>query len=114
MAKKFRDLAGAMPPERQEAARRRTAEMLAEMPLHELRRARRLSQEHLAAQMRQSQSAVSRLERRADMYVSTLRGYVRAMGGELDIIARFPDGDVRINQFADLEPGAADEAEGAG
>jgi hypothetical protein len=42
------------------------------------------------------------LERRADMYVSTLRNVVRAMGGDLEIIAHFPEGDVRINQFQDL------------
>ena len=102
MARKFRDLIDAMPPERQERIRRRADEMLAEMPLHELRRARKLSQEHLAAAMKQGQSAVSRLERRTDMYITTLRSYIRALGGELDIIARFPEGDVRITQFEEI------------
>jgi hypothetical protein len=52
--------------------------------------------------MRTSQSEVSKLEQRTDTYVSTLRSYVRALGGELDIVARFPDGEVRISQFADI------------
>jgi hypothetical protein len=43
--------------------------------------------------------SISKLERRADMYISTLRDFVRAMGGDLEITARFPDGEVRINQF---------------
>lgn len=103
MAKKFRDLVAKMDPEIREAAYRRADELLAEMRLNELRKARKLSQEHLAAAMKQSQSAISRLERRTDMYISTLRGYVEAMGGELDIIARFPGADVRIDQFSKLE-----------
>ncbi len=37
------------------------------------------------------------------MYVSTLRSYIEAMGGRLDIVAHFPDGDVRINQFEEIE-----------
>jgi transcriptional regulator with XRE-family HTH domain len=71
------------------------------MPLHELRAARSLTQEKLAGELKVNQAAVSKLERRTDMYVSTLRAYVRAMGGELEIIARFPDGEVRIEQFDD-------------
>jgi hypothetical protein len=42
---------------------------------------------------------VSKIEKRTDMYVSTLRRYIEAMGGQLDVVARFPDGDVRITQF---------------
>ncbi len=51
-----------------------------------------------------NQSAVSKLERRTDMYLSTLRSYIEAMGGELEIIARFPDRAVRITQFEALDP----------
>lgn len=88
------------PADQAEIAERAGA-MAAEMPLDELRHARQLSQETLAAALGTGQAAVSRLERRADMYVSTLRGMIRAMGGELEIVARFPDGAVKINQFAD-------------
>lgn len=77
--------------------------MLAEMPLHELRQARRLSQETLAEALHIGQASVSKMERRTDMYVSTLRGIIRAMGGELEIIARFPDGVYRIGQFGGLD-----------
>jgi hypothetical protein len=49
-----------------------------------------------------SQPGVSKLEQRVDLFVSTLRNYIRAMGGELEIIARFPEGAVRINQFDDI------------
>ena len=45
-----------------------------------------------------------KIERRADMYISTLRGYIEAMGGELEITAHFPDTNVRINQFHQLDP----------
>jgi DNA-binding XRE family transcriptional regulator len=77
-------------------------QMLAEMPLHELRRARHLSQQTLAKAMGTSQPEISNLERRTDTYVSTLRSYVEAMGGQLDIVAHFPEGDYRINQFSEI------------
>jgi len=48
-------------------------------------------------------TSISRMERRTDMYISTLRSYIEAMGGQLDIIARFPEGAVQINQFEDIE-----------
>ncbi|QIZ22574.1 Cro-like protein (plasmid) [Pseudomonas putida] len=50
-----------------------------------------------------NQAAVSKMERRTDMYISTLRNYIRAMGGELEIIATFPDGQVKIENFSDPE-----------
>lgn len=72
----------------------------ASMPLAGLRQAKRYTQETLAEAMGlDRQSAVSRLEHQTDMYVSTLRRYIEAMGGELDIVARFPEGEVRIDQF---------------
>ena len=46
-----------------------------------------------------NQAAVSKLERRADMYVSTLQDFVKALGGELKISTRFPEGSVEISQF---------------
>lgn len=73
------------------------------MPLYELRQARAMSQEAIAEALETSQSSVSKLERRVDIYVSSLRRYIESMGGQLDIIARFPDGEVRINQFEDID-----------
>jgi DNA-binding XRE family transcriptional regulator len=77
-------------------------EILREMPLEELRAARAMTQTALAKILDVGQSEVSKIERRADMYVSTLASYVSAMGGELEICAVFPDGRVKINQFEEL------------
>ncbi len=70
--------------------------MLAEMPLNRLRNARNLTQEHLAGILRKDQSAISQMERRSDMYVRTLADFIKAMGGELEIRANFPEGSIRI------------------
>jgi transcriptional regulator with XRE-family HTH domain len=80
----------------------------AEMPMHRLREAREMTQVHLAKILGVNQAAVSKLERRADMYVSTLQNFVRAMGGELKITARFPEGTVEINQFEDVKKAAGE------
>ena len=75
---------------------------LAEMPLNELRQARGLSQEMLAEALHIQQPAIAKMERRTDMYISTLRSHIKAMGGELEITARFPDGEVKITNFSEL------------
>ena len=103
MARKYAELRARMPGTNRRRAAAHAGALLAAMPLQELRQARKLSQEALAAALGQRQSAVSKLERRADVYVSTLRRYVEAMGGVLEIVARFPEGDVRITQFGDIE-----------
>lgn len=102
MAEKFRKLRSKMTPAARARAAARAEELARELPLHELRAARELSQQALAARLRTDQSNVSRIERRADMYVSTLRAYIEAMGGKLEITARFPDGAVRITQFGEI------------
>jgi len=103
MAKSFKTLRERMTPGGPARAREKTASMMKDMALHELRSARELTQGALAEQLNLEQPAVSKLERRTDMYVSTLRKYIEAMGGELEIIAHFPEGNVRINQFEELE-----------
>jgi len=103
MATSFRKLREKMDPERQERIRKRTEEMLAELPLQELRQARALSQQELAEVLGLNQATISKLERRTDMYLSSLRRFVEAMGGELEISARFPEGKVLIQLFEDLE-----------
>ena len=65
------------------------------MPLNELRQARGLSQKVLAEVLHVQQPSIAKLEKRTDMYISTLRSHIEAMGGQLEVIARFPDG-VRI------------------
>jgi transcriptional regulator with XRE-family HTH domain len=99
------DFVAKLPKERQEAIKKRTAELIAEeATLRQLREARERSQEDMAKKLHINQAAVSKLERRTDMYLSSLRGYIEAMGGELEIIARFPNQSVRISQFATLDP----------
>ena len=75
-----------------------------EATLRQLRKARERSQEEVAKKLHINQAAVSKLERRADMYLSTLRSYIEAMGGRLEILARFPNRAVRINQLRALDP----------
>lgn len=99
MANKFEALLGEMGVERQARVRARTEELLAALPLGDLRKARSLSQEELGDILDVNQATVSKMERRTDMYVSTMRRFIRAMGGELEIRARFPDGVVEIDQF---------------
>jgi transcriptional regulator with XRE-family HTH domain len=70
------------------------------MPLDALRDAKQLTQVQMAQLLKISQGAVSKVERRTDMFVSTLRNYVRAIGGDLEIRAVFPDGNVLIDQFS--------------
>ena len=103
MAKPFNLLRNKMSPEAQRRVEAKTRKMLEEMPLQELRQARSLTQEQMAKTLRVKQASVSKLERRTDMYISTLRTYVKAMGGNLEIVAQFPEGDVRIAQFGDLD-----------
>jgi DNA-binding XRE family transcriptional regulator len=71
--------------------------------LRKLRESRRLSQEELAGKLHVTQAAVSKMERRSDMYLSTLRNAVSAMGGELELRARFPEGSYEIVQFRELQ-----------
>jgi transcriptional regulator with XRE-family HTH domain len=100
--RKFSQLTEHFSEERQAAIAEKTAQLKAEMALSELRQARQLSQVELAAKLKVKQPAVARLEKRTDMYVSHLRKVIEAMGGELDIIARFPDGEVKIKNFSEL------------
>jgi hypothetical protein len=109
MAKKFSELAAKMPPEARAAAARRTNEMLAEMALAELRRALGFSQEELAGLLDVKQPSIAKLEQRTDMYISTLRDHIHALGGELIMIARFPDRDVKLSSLG-VRPAARDAA----
>ena len=76
--------------------------MLVEMQLQELRKARNVTQVEVARAMNVEQASISKLERREDMYVSTLREYVRALGGELRLVASFPDADIQVHPFEPL------------
>ena len=80
-----------MPQERQERIRQRTQELIAEeMALQELRKALGMTQNELADRLKSSQDNISRLENRSDVMISSLRRYIEAMGGELNLVAKFP------------------------
>jgi predicted transcriptional regulator len=100
---KFSDLVAKMPPERRARVERISEEMHEEMDLTQLRTARQLSQAALGELLHVEQPAVAKIEKRTDMYVSTLRRFIEAMGGELEITARFPNHNVRIKNFSDIE-----------
>lgn len=99
---KFSGLVAKMPRQRQARIGRIAKSLRQEMNLTQLREARALSQAALGEILHVEQPAVAKLEKRADMYVSTLRRFIKAMGGELEIVARFPGRDVRILNFRDL------------
>jgi transcriptional regulator with XRE-family HTH domain len=92
MARALDDLLAEMPIEKRKDLEARGQTRLEDYrTLQELRKSRDLTQEKLAALLGINQENVSRLERRNDLLLSTLRDYVEAMGGDLEIIARFPD-----------------------
>ena len=100
-ARNFRELEAKMSPEARMRVEMRVNETLANMALDELRAARELTQQNLAQVLNVNQAAISKLERRTDMYVSTLGRFIEAMGGTLEIRAVFPNGAVRITQFGE-------------
>ena len=98
----FAELRARMRPEAQAKAQSEALQMEEEMNLAEIRRALKLSQDEIAQTLQIGQGSIAKIEKRADMYVSTLRRFIEAMGGELEIVARFPDHAVKIRNFSDL------------
>lgn len=95
-ARPYRELRAKMSPASRARAGKRANEMLAEMPLCAVRHAREMSQQFVAEVLGVHQASISKLERRTDIRISTLRSFIEAMGGRLEIRAVFPDGDERI------------------
>ncbi|WP_158047889.1 XRE family transcriptional regulator [Skermanella pratensis] len=100
--KSFAGLRSKMSPESKARIEEKKNLLRKEMALHELREARRLTQAALGETLKVDQSAVAKMEKRTDMYVSNLRRFVEAMGGELRVVAHFPEGDVVIRNFAEV------------
>jgi len=96
----FAELRSRMSPRARALAEAEALRLRENMDLAELRRAFRLSQEELAQELGIGQAAIAKIEKRADMYVSTLRRVIEAMGGELEIVAKFPGHSVRIGSFS--------------
>jgi len=107
MPKRFADLVDRLPKEQRDRAATRRDEVLREISLKQLRRALRLTQEEVAGTLRVNQAAISKMESQYDMYISTLRRVLEAMGARLKIIAEFPDGEIVISQFHQKSRGKA-------
>ena len=102
MAKNFRELRGKMSAGAREASDAEYRRLVEEMSLNQLRKARELTQTKIAEELHMGQGDVSKLERRTDMYVSTLASYLQAVGADLEIRAVFPDERaVKITQFSE-------------
>jgi DNA-binding transcriptional regulator YiaG len=106
MSKPYSILRDKMDPTARRMAEEKTKILLSAMPLQALRHARNQSQEQLARSMSVQQVVVSKLERRTDMYISSLRNFIKSMGGDLEIIATFPEGSVHIGLFANIASNA--------
>ncbi len=98
----FAELRARMTPEAQQQVEIVSLSLEEEMDLAEVRRAMKLSQDELAQTLQVGQGSVAKIEKRADMYVSTLRRFIEAMGGELEITAKFGGHSVKIKSFSDL------------
>jgi transcriptional regulator with XRE-family HTH domain len=99
MARNFRELEARMSPERLDRAEIIAKKIMADMLLAEIRKQVGLTQEELAASLKIKQPSLSKLESQDDMQISTLSRIIEALGGELELIAHLPGGDVRISQF---------------
>ena len=99
MKKKFSELKARMTPDARARAEARTKDMIAEMLLTEIRQLMGLTQEEVAKKLGIKQPTLSKLESQDDMYVSTLRHLVEALGGKLELVVHLPAGDIRIQQF---------------
>ena len=92
MTVSLEEILQAMPEERRRRIEERAAELIAEeFRLRDLRRLRRLTQARLSKKLKIGQEGVSRIEKRTDLYLSTLRSYVEGVGGELTLMVKFPD-----------------------
>ena len=92
MGKTLKERLSKLPAGRRAKVEARANELLAEeMSLKDLRKARELTQEHMAELLGIGQEGISRLEKRSDLLISTLRNYVARMGGRIELVVRFPD-----------------------
>jgi transcriptional regulator with XRE-family HTH domain len=100
MAKSFDGLVKRTTTKKTQAkAARRTQELLGELLLSEVRQLTGKSQQQVAAALGIKQPSLSKLEKQADMQISTLQKIVKALGGELQVLAKFPKGTIKIDQF---------------
>ena len=96
MARNFKELYARMPEEARAEVEARVQQSLQTLALDELRAAMDITQVELARKLHTNQGAVSKLEKRTDMYLSTLTDVIQAMGGQLELRAVFPSGRVHV------------------
>jgi DNA-binding XRE family transcriptional regulator len=103
--KTLKDKLQTLPASRRRKIARRTNLLIAEeMTMRDLRKARNITQVEMAKALGVKQEQVSRIEKRTDLHLSTLKRSIEAMGGELILTAKFPDGaPVRLTGFAELD-----------
>lgn len=102
---------GLRPEVRGRVEERASALIAQELTLRELRRARKLTQARMATTLGISQDGVSRLEKRSDLLLSTLRKSIEAMGGRLSLVAEFPDqAPIRLTGIADIDSSLASKS----
>ena len=97
MGKSFSTLKNKMSLTAKKTVKEKTSQLLKEVLLYEIREQLRITQEDMAIRLNTKQANVSRTERRRDMKLSTLKRYIEAMGGELDIVAKFASNEVHLN-----------------
>jgi len=104
MTNTLKDRIKKLPVARRNKINKRANELIAqEMTLRDLRKALALTQVEVCAKLHMKQEAVSRLERRSDILLSTLVSYIKAMGGELNLTAKFPNRpEVKLKGFEDI------------
>ena len=91
MARNVNDIIEKLSAAQRKKVETRAAQLIAEeMTLREIRKAHKLTQQKIAKSLRIGQEGVSKIEKRSDLLISTLRGYVEAMGGQLSLVAEFP------------------------
>lgn len=107
--KNLKDVMDQLPPERRKKIDERTDELIAEiMSLQDLRKAREQTQACIAETLGMTQENISCIEKRSDLLISTLRRHVEALGGQLSLIAKFPDRPpVELTGIADLDDGSS-------
>lgn len=108
MTHNWRDIRRKLSQQQEEETRQYVKSVVEAVSLNQLREARSLTQANLASILGINQGSVSKMEKRTDMYISTLRSFIQAMGGQLQIRAVFPEGEVQIEQFESVADTSAD------
>ncbi|MGD0801314.1 MAG: transcriptional regulator [Terracidiphilus sp.] len=92
MTVSLEEMLAELPTDRRERIEQRAAETIAEeLNLRQVRHLRKLTQARLSKKLKIGQEGVSRIEKRSDLYLSTLRSYLEGVGGELTLMVKFPD-----------------------